>query len=102
MTLLRSCVSHVFKQWPSYNSRTQEDSLKPTLDNVTAMVVDALSGDAREFYDREFTFFSEVTSISGKLKPFIKKSKPEKKVSTSELALSTASSADNCRAGLKG
>lgn len=33
----------------------------------------------RQFYEREFSFFDEVTDISGKLKPFIKKSKPEKK-----------------------
>lgn len=54
--------------------------MKPMLDRVTNMVVMALSGEAREFYDREFTFFNEVTSISGKLKPIIKKTKPEKKV----------------------
>jgi phosphatidylinositol 4-kinase len=33
----------------------------------------------RDFYEREFTFFDEVTSISGKLKPYIKRPKPEKK-----------------------
>ena len=33
----------------------------------------------KAFYEREFTFFDEVTSISGKLKPFIKRPKPEKK-----------------------
>lgn len=55
--------------------------MKPVLDRMTDMVVDALSGEAKEFYDREFTFFNEVTSISGKLKPFIKKTKPEKKAS---------------------
>jgi hypothetical protein len=54
--------------------------MKPTLDKMTDSVIASLSGDAKEFYDREFGFFSEVTSISGKLKPFIKKSKPEKKV----------------------
>ena len=54
--------------------------MKPTLDLMTARVVDSLSGEARAFYDREFGFFNEVTSISGKLKPFIKKTKPEKKV----------------------
>ena len=54
--------------------------MKPTLDRMTDMVVDALSGEAKEFYDREFTFFDGVTSISGKLKPYIKKTKPEKKV----------------------
>ena len=47
------------------------------------MVVASLSGDAREFYDREFSFFNKVTSISGKLKPYIKKTKPEKKVRNS-------------------
>lgn len=54
--------------------------MKPMLDHMTKMVVESLSGDAREFYDREFEFFSEVTSISGKLKPFIKRTKQEKKV----------------------
>lgn len=33
----------------------------------------------RSFYEREFTFFDDVTSISGKLKPFIKEPKPVKK-----------------------
>ncbi len=58
----------------------EEDPMKPMLDQVMDMVVNSLSGEAREFYDREFDFFKEVTSISGKLKPFIKKTKPEKKV----------------------
>lgn len=48
------------------------------------MIVQGLSGKAKAFYDLEFDFFDEVTSISGKLKPFIKKSKPEKKVRTIE------------------
>lgn len=61
-------------------TRTQEDPMKPMLDRMTEMVVESLSGEAREFYDREFGFFNEVTSISGKLKPFIKRTKPEKKV----------------------
>ncbi len=56
------------------------DPMKPMLDRMVDMVVAALSGKARDFYDLEFGFFNEVTSISGKLKPFIKKSKPEKKV----------------------
>ena len=44
------------------------------------MIVAGLSGKAKAFYELEFGFFVEVTSISGKLKPYIKKSKPEKKV----------------------
>lgn len=58
----------------------QEDPMKPMLDRMVDMIVASLSGEAREFYDREFGFFKEVTDISGKLKPFIKKTKPEKKV----------------------
>ena len=44
------------------------------------MIVAGLSGSARDFYDLEFDFFDTVTSISGKLRPYIKRSKPEKKV----------------------
>ncbi len=54
--------------------------MKPVLDEMTQKIVMSLSGTAREFYDREFSFFDKVTSISGKLKPYIKKTKPEKKV----------------------
>ena len=42
-------------------------------------MVSSFSPEARSFYEREFSFFDEVTGISGKLKPLIKKSKPEKK-----------------------
>ena len=42
-------------------------------------MIGCFTGADRDFYEREFTFFDEVTSISGKLKPFIKRSKPEKK-----------------------
>ena len=54
--------------------------MKPVLDAMIDHVVNSLSGEARLFYDREFGFFHEITSISGKLKPFIKKTKAEKKV----------------------
>jgi phosphatidylinositol 4-kinase A len=42
-------------------------------------MIASFSGIDRDFYEREFAFFDEVTSISGKLKPFIKRPKPEKK-----------------------
>jgi phosphatidylinositol 4-kinase A len=64
----------------SFLTLSKEDPMKPVLDQMTDMIVAALSGEAKEFYDREFSFFNDVTSISGKLKPFIKKTKPEKKV----------------------
>ncbi|KAI9571413.1 hypothetical protein HD554DRAFT_2187155 [Boletus coccyginus] len=61
-----------------------EDPMKPVLDKMTNLVVESLSGEARSFYDREFRFFQEVTSISGKLRPYIKRPKPEKKAKIDE------------------
>jgi phosphatidylinositol 4-kinase A len=58
----------------------QADSLKPTLDRIIEHIINSLSGEHKAFYEREFTFFENVTSISGKLKPYIKKPKSEKKV----------------------
>ncbi|POS86984.1 hypothetical protein EPUL_000981 [Erysiphe pulchra] len=55
------------------------DSLKPTLDKVMARMIKEFSPNSRAFYEKEFAFFDEVTSISGKLKPYIKRPKPEKK-----------------------
>jgi len=59
--------------------------MKPKFENMIDLVVRSLSGEARNFYEREFAFFNEVTSISRKLQPFIKKSKPEKKVSPAHI-----------------
>ncbi|KAJ2851097.1 phosphatidylinositol-4- kinase [Coemansia brasiliensis] len=57
----------------------EPDSLKPVLDRIISTIVDGLSGDDRDYYEKEFGFFNKVTGISGKLKPFIKKPKEEKK-----------------------
>lgn len=56
-----------------------EDSLKPTLDIVKDRMIASFSDTDKSFYEREFSFFGEITGISGKLRPYIKKSKPEKK-----------------------
>ncbi|KAG0669313.1 phosphatidylinositol-4- kinase [Maudiozyma exigua] len=56
-----------------------EDAIKPTLDRVREKMVKTFSKKHYEFYKEEFGFFDDVTSISGKLKPYIKKSKAEKK-----------------------
>ncbi|TPX17476.1 uncharacterized protein E0L32_003119 [Thyridium curvatum] len=61
------------------NDATIPDPIKPTLDKVMTSMIESFSEVDREFYHREFSFFDEVTGISGKLKPYIKKSKPEKK-----------------------
>lgn len=57
-----------------------EDPMKPVLDAMISRIVEELSGEAKAFYSREFAFFEEVTSISGKLRPYIKEDKPFKKV----------------------
>lgn len=62
----------------------EPDPMKPQLDRMIELIVGSLSGKAKEFYDREFGFFADVTSISGKLKPYIKKTKAEKKVKIDE------------------
>lgn len=53
--------------------------MKPTLDHVMNNMIASFSGTDKGFYEREFSFFNEITGISGKLRPFIKRSKPEKK-----------------------
>jgi len=57
---------------------TIPDAIKPTLDKVRDHMVNSFSEFDRDLYEREFAFFDEVTGISGKLKPLIKASKPEK------------------------
>jgi phosphatidylinositol 4-kinase len=49
------------------------------MDKVMNSLVSSFTPEDKNFYEREFAFFNEVTGISGKLKPLIKKSKPEKK-----------------------
>ncbi|KAK9448292.1 uncharacterized protein V1518DRAFT_418558 [Limtongia smithiae] len=63
---------------------TKPDPVKPTLDRVLEKMKASFSGEDRDFYEREFEFFDEVTSISGKLKPYIKKTKAEKKIKIDE------------------
>lgn len=53
--------------------------MKPTLDIVTDNMIQSFSHTDKAFYEREFMFFNEITDISGKLRPFIKRSKAEKK-----------------------
>ncbi|KAJ9668769.1 phosphatidylinositol-4- kinase [Coniosporium apollinis] len=55
------------------------DPVKPTLDKVMDALISSFGKEDKAFYEREFSFFNEVTGISGKLRPFIKRPKPEKK-----------------------
>lgn len=63
---------------------TIPDPIKPILDNVMKKLIGEFDDQELEYYEREFGFFEEVTSISGKLKPYIKKSKAEKKMKIDE------------------
>ncbi|KAI8996972.1 hypothetical protein BDB01DRAFT_769342 [Pilobolus umbonatus] len=55
------------------------DPLKPTLEKIIETMVATFTGEDREFYEREFKFFGEVTAISGYLKEYIKFGQNEKK-----------------------
>lgn len=63
---------------------TEPDTLKPVLDRIQRQMVALLSPHDLRFYEKEFGFFNTVTSILGKLKPYIKKTKAEKKVKIDE------------------
>ncbi|OZJ03933.1 hypothetical protein BZG36_03611 [Bifiguratus adelaidae] len=55
------------------------DPLKPTLETVIDKLVHSFTGEDKAFYEREFKFFGEVTSISGTLKEYIRLGQNEKK-----------------------
>ena len=63
---------------------TDPDDLKPVLDRIQETMLNEFSEKDLQFYHKEFGFFNEVTDISGKLKPYIKKSKAEKKAKIDE------------------
>ncbi|CAK9437233.1 uncharacterized protein LODBEIA_P16110 [Lodderomyces beijingensis] len=63
---------------------TEPDDLKPVLDRIQEKMLATFSKPDLAFYHKEFGFFNEVTDISGKLKPYIKKSKAEKKAKIDE------------------
>jgi phosphatidylinositol 4-kinase A len=60
------------------------DDIKPALDKVMDKMIGEFSPEDKAFYEKEFSFFDEVTGISGKLKPLIKQPKPEKKLKIEE------------------
>ncbi|KAI8063818.1 hypothetical protein BC940DRAFT_327279 [Gongronella butleri] len=55
------------------------DPMKPTLERIIHRLVDSFDGDDRQFYEREFKFFGEITAISGYLKEYIRFGQNEKK-----------------------
>lgn len=63
---------------------TGEDEINPTLHRVIDTMIANFSPEDREFYEREFSFFNKVTSISRSLLPLLRKTKAEKKVKIDE------------------
>ncbi|CDO93323.1 unnamed protein product [Kluyveromyces dobzhanskii CBS 2104] len=61
-----------------------EDPIKPTLERIRGKMIETYDDEAKQYYEREFTFFNDVTGISGKLKPYIRKTKAEKKAKIDE------------------
>lgn len=43
-----------------------------TLEGIINSIVETLSGPAKQFYEREFDFFSKITDISGQIRPYPK------------------------------
>jgi phosphatidylinositol 4-kinase len=60
-------------------------ALADTLEALISSIVSALSGNAKEFYEKEFSFFDKVTSISGEIRKF-PKGPERKKACLDELA----------------
>ncbi|ODV96209.1 hypothetical protein PACTADRAFT_85014 [Pachysolen tannophilus NRRL Y-2460] len=63
---------------------TIPDTLKPALDRILKSMLSSFDKEDLQFFKREFSFFEDITGISGKLKPYIKKTKAEKKAKIDE------------------
>ncbi|XP_053617223.1 phosphatidylinositol 4-kinase alpha isoform X3 [Plodia interpunctella] len=50
----------------------KDTALFDILEGLTKSIVEDLSGPAKAFYEREFDFFSQITNISGIIRPFPK------------------------------
>ncbi|XP_050667764.1 phosphatidylinositol 4-kinase alpha isoform X1 [Leptidea sinapis] len=57
--------------------QNKDAALYDTLEALTKNIVESLSGPAKAFYEREFDFFSQITNISGLIRPYPKG--PERK-----------------------
>lgn len=55
----------------------QDHDLYDPLDHIMNNIIGSLSGPAKQFYEREFDFFTKITAISGQIRPFPKG--PERK-----------------------
>ncbi|XP_033211468.1 phosphatidylinositol 4-kinase alpha isoform X3 [Belonocnema kinseyi] len=54
------------------DKQIKDPVLFDTLDSLVKSLLGALSGPAKQFYEREFDFFEKITSISGEIRPYPK------------------------------
>lgn len=54
------------------DKQIKDPILFDTLDSLVVCLLGALSGPAKQFYEREFDFFEKITSISGEIRPYPK------------------------------
>lgn len=59
------------------DKQVKDPNLFDAMDSLIKSILNALSGPAKQFYEREFDFFDKITSISGEIRPFPKG--PERK-----------------------
>jgi len=64
------------------DKQMRDPVLYDILDLLTKNILNALSGPAKQFYEREFDFFEKITNISGEIRPYPKG--PERKAACLE------------------
>lgn len=64
------------------DKQMKDPVLYDILDSLTKNILNALSGPAKQFYEREFDFFEKITNISGEIRPYPKG--PERKAACLE------------------
>ena len=54
------------------DKQVKDPVIYDTLDSLIKSILGALSGPAKQFYEREFDFFEKITSISGEIRSYPK------------------------------
>ncbi|ODV75656.1 1-phosphatidylinositol 4-kinase STT4 CYBJADRAFT_166362 [Cyberlindnera jadinii NRRL Y-1542] len=77
-------VSQKFSHQLIWNLKANAENKALCSQEMINQIIDSYDDEAMEYYKAEFGFFDEVTSISGKLMPYLKKTKAEKKIKIDE------------------
>lgn len=54
------------------DKQIKDPVLFDVLDSLVKSILGSLSGQAKQFYEREFDFFEKITNISGEIRPYPK------------------------------